>query len=314
MWERVKSQPLFYVLRKGALPVSNRDHLLCVFASWRDYGKIPGMKAWNVTRIMESKGVERLACLTAYDYISARLADSAGLPLLLAGDSLGMAVLGYDSTLPVTLEIMLHHTAAVVRGAANALVVGDMPFMSYQISISEGIRNAGRFLQEAGADAVKIEGGALRAPLIQQLVANGIPVLGHIGLTPQSYNMLGGYKVQGKTREAADILLKDAEQLVEAGIFALVVECVPPDLGAVLTASIPVPVIGIGAGAACDGQILVMHDLLGMGTGKPPRFVKAYAALAQTMQSAFAKYIKDVKTGAFPTMEHSYAPMKVSKT
>ena len=266
------------------------------------------MKLWNAAKVKASKGVCKIPCVTAYDYVSARLADAAGIPLLLVGDSLGNAVLGYASTLPVTMQEMLHHTAAVVRGTKDALVVADMPFLSYQISIPEAMRNAGRFLQEAGADAVKIEGGAFRAPLVEALTQNGIPVLGHIGLTPQSVNMLGGYKVQGRSREAAEQLIVDAQVLAESGVFAIVLECVPPDIAAEVTAASPVPVIGIGAGPVCDGQVLVMHDLLGLSENPPPKFVKPYAALADTMRNAFRAYADDVRGGLFPAAEHCYAP------
>ena len=265
------------------------------------------MKTWNTAKIKAMKGGDKFACLTAYDYSSAQLADIAGIPLLLVGDSLGMTVLGHTSTLPVTMADMLHHTAAVVRGVSNALVVADMPFLSYQISIEEGLRNAGRFIQESGADAVKIEGGAIRSDLVKALTQNGIPVLGHIGLTPQSVNTLGGYKVQGKTREAQDQLIADAQALSEAGAFAIVLECVPPDIGAAITATVPVPVIGIGAGPSCDGQMLVMHDMLGL-TERPPKFTKAYAGLADAMRTAFSAYASEVAAGTFPAPEHCYAP------
>ena len=264
------------------------------------------MKTWNTAKIKAMKGGSKFACLTAYDYCSARLADVAGIPLLLVGDSLGMTVLGHTSTLPVTMADMLHHTAAVVRGVSNALVVADMPFLSYQISIEEGLRNAGRFVQESGADAVKIEGGAIRSDLVKALTQNGIPVLGHIGLTPQSINTLGGYKVQGKTREAQDQLIADAQALAEAGAFAIVLECVPPDIGAAITTAVPVPVIGIGAGPSCDGQMLVMHDMLGL-TERPPKFTKAYASLADAMRAAFTAYASEVAAGTFPAPEHCYA-------
>jgi len=276
-----------------------------------DYGKIPLMKLWNVAKIKASKGVCRIPCVTAYDFACARLADAAGIPLLLVGDSLGMAVLGYNSTLPVTMDEMLHHTAAVARGTKDALVVADMPFLSYQISVQEALRNAGRFLQEAGADAVKIEGGAFRATLVETLTQNGIPVLGHIGLTPQSVNVLGGFKVQGRTREAAEQLIADAQVLAEAGAFAIVLECVPPDIAAEVTASSPIPVIGIGAGPACDGQVLVMHDLLGLSES-PPKFVKPYASLADTMRNAFRAYADEVQSGVFPSQEHCYSPSRNS--
>ncbi len=270
------------------------------------------MKLWNVAKIKASKGVCRIPCVTVYDTAFARLADAAGIPLLLVGDSLGMAVLGYASTLPVTLEQMLHHTAAVVRGTADALVVADMPFLTYQISVPEALRNAGRFLQEAGADAVKIEGGAFRAELVRTLTQNGIPVLGHIGLTPQSVNVFGGFKVQGRTREAGEQLVADAVALAQAGAFAIVLECVPPDIAAAVTAASPVPVIGIGAGPVCDGQVLVMHDLLGLSAGKPPRFVKPYAALAETVRDAFRAYASEVQAGSFPAPEHCYPPSESS--
>lgn len=264
------------------------------------------MKFWNVSRIKASKGQKRLPCVTVFDYTSARLADEAGIPLMLVGDSLGQGVLGYPSTLPVTMADMLHHTRAVMRGVSSALVVADMPFLSYQISVEEGLRNAGRFVQEAGADGVKVEGGAARVELVEALVGNGIPVLGHIGLTPQSCNVLGGYKVQGRTREAADRLIEDAMSLSQAGIFALVLECVPPDVAASITAAIPVPVIGIGAGPACDGQIMVLHDLLGLTDGAPPKFVKKYAALSETIGEAFTKYMEEVREGGYPSQEHTY--------
>lgn len=264
------------------------------------------MKKWNTATIKASKGRHRLATLTAYDYTSARLADAAGIHLLLVGDSLGSTVLGYDTTLPVTMNDMLHHTRAVVRGTTDALVVADMPFLSYQVSQEEALRNAGRFLQEAGADAVKIEGGAFRADLVKLLVLNGIPVLGHIGLTPQSVNVTGGYRVQGKTCEACNQLIDDAIALSEAGAFGIVLECTPPDIGAAVTAAVPIPVIGIGAGPACDGQILVLHDMLGM-TEKPARFVKRFAHVGSLMHEAFTAYISDVQNNIFPAPEHCYA-------
>jgi 3-methyl-2-oxobutanoate hydroxymethyltransferase len=271
------------------------------------------MKLWNVAKIKASKGVCKIPCVTVYDYSFARLADASGIPLLLVGDSLGMTVLGYASTLPVTMAEMLHHTAAVVRGTTHALVVADMPFLSYQISISEGVRNAGRFLQEAGADAVKIEGGAFRSELVVSLTQNGIPVLGHIGLTPQSVNVFGGYKVQGRTREAGEQLVADACALAEAGAFAIVLECVPPDIAAAVTSASPVPIIGIGAGPVCDGQVLVMHDLLGLSDSTPPKFVKPYAALAETVREAFQAYAAEVQSGAFPGAEHCYPPSALSE-
>ncbi len=256
--------------------------------------------------IRAMKGQGRLACLTAYDYQSARLMDAAGLPLILVGDSLAMTVLGYPNTLPVTVDEMLHHTRAVTRGTARALVVADMPFMSYQASEAEAIANAGRFIKEAGAGAVKIEGGAFRAPLVRTLVANGIPVLGHIGLTPQSLKATGGYRVEGRTPEAAAGLLEDALALEAAGVFALVLECMPPAVAETITARLAVPTIGIGAGPGCDGQILVTHDMLGLFADFTPRFVKRYATLGETMRQAFDAYKAEVETRVFPGPEHGY--------
>jgi len=259
----------------------------------------------TISKFRALKGKERIPTLTAYDASSARLVDKAGLPLILVGDSLGMTVLGFDSTLPVTLNHLLHHTAAVSRGVKNALVVADMPFMSYQVNDDEAVRNAGRFLQEAGADAVKLEGGAERARLIRRLVNNGIPVMGHIGLTPQSVKELG-YKVQGRGEAAAAKLKADALALAEAGVFSLVLEAVPAPLATEITCCLPVPTIGIGAGAGCDGQILVYHDLLGLFPDFTPKFVKQYAQLGQIIHSAFREYADDVRIGRFPTSDHSY--------
>ena len=261
---------------------------------------------WTAGKIKALKSRDKFACLTAYDYTSARLMDEAGIPLLLVGDSLAMTVLGYPNTLPVTMEAMLHHTAAVARGVKNAMVVADMPFMSYQTSISQAIENAGRFVKEAGADAVKIEGGAFRAPTVKALIENGIPVLGHIGLTPQSIHAMGGYKVQGKKPAEAQTLLHDARALAEAGVFAMVLECMPPALGQEITRAVSVPTIGIGAGPDCDGQILVTHDLLGLFGEFTPKFVKRYANLGAEMQKAFKAYKADVEKGTFPGVEHCY--------
>jgi 3-methyl-2-oxobutanoate hydroxymethyltransferase len=265
------------------------------------------MKQWTARKIRHSKGSRRLACLTACDFAGARLLDAAGVPLVLVGDSLAMTSLGLETTLPATMEQMLHHTAAVSRGVREALVVADMPFMSYQVSEEQALRNAGRFLQEAGADAVKLEGGAIRAPLVRRLTENGIPVLGHIGLTPQSVMELGGFKVQGRKPEEAARLLADAEALAAAGAFAIVLECVPAALAAEITRAVPVPTIGIGAGAACDGQVLVLHDMLGLTPAeKQPRFVRRYAELAETIARAVAAYVRDVEAGDFPGPEHGY--------
>ncbi len=249
----------------------------------------------------------RVAVLTAYDYPTARFLDEAGADVLLVGDSLGMVVLGYDTTIAVTLADMIHHTRPVVRAAQRALVVTDLPFMTYQISPEEALRSAGRVMQEAGAHAVKLEGGAAMAPTVQRLVAAGVPVMGHIGLTPQSVHALGGYRVQGRTAEAAERLLADAGALAAAGAFAIVLELVPAPLARLITREVGVPTIGIGAGADCDGQVLVTHDLLGLYAGHVPRFVKRYADLAPTVQDAVTRYIREVRDGSFPGPEHSFA-------
>jgi len=255
---------------------------------------------WTVPRIKACKGVEKIACLTAGDCATARLLDAAGLHLVLVGDSLANTLLGYETTLPVTMEQMLHHTAAVVRGVRQALVVADMPFMSYQVSDERALANAGRFLKEAGADAVKLEGGGLRETCIRRLTGNGIPVMGHIGLTPQSVRAMGGYKVQGRLPAEAETLLSDAGALEAAGVFAIVLECVPHDLAARITAAVSVPTIGIGAGGDCDGQVLVTTDMLGIDTGATPSFVKRYAELGDAMKAAFLGYRDDVANGRFP--------------
>lgn len=256
-------------------------------------------------RAFKERG-ERFAMLTAYDAHSARLLDEAGIPIILVGDTLGMVMLGYPSTLPVTMDEMLHHTKAVVRGRTDAFVVGDMPFMSYQASVEEGIHNAGRFLKEAGAHAVKLEGGARVLPLVESLAEAGIPVMGHLGLTPQSVNQFGGYRVQGKTDEAAHRIVKDAKDLEAAGIFSLVLEAVPEDVAREVTATLHVPTIGIGAGPHCDGQVLVWHDFLGVTDGKLPRFVKRYASLGDDIREAARAFASEVADGSYPAPEHTY--------
>ncbi|GAG18001.1 unnamed protein product, partial [marine sediment metagenome] len=232
----------------------------------------------SITQIreMKQKG-EKIAMLTAYDYATAKLIDGAGIPLILVGDSLGMVVLGYESTIPVTMDEMIHHTKAVVRGTTRALVVGDMPFMTYQVSIDDALRNAARFIQEGGAQAVKLEGGESMAETVKRIVSSGIPVMGHIGLTPQSIHQLGGFKVMGKTLEAAIRLMNDAKALDEAGVFAIVLECVPEPLSKLITEKVSVPTIGIGAGKYCDGQVQVISDLLGLYTDFVPKHAKQYA-------------------------------------
>lgn len=248
---------------------------------------------------------ERFPMLTAYDAFSARLLDEAGIPLLLVGDTLGMVVLGYDSTVPVTMEAMLHHTGAVVRGASNALVVGDMPFMSYQVSTEEALTNAGRFLKEAGAHAVKLEGGGRTVEVVERLTASGIPVMGHLGLTPQWVNQLGGYRVQGRTEEHAEAIVRDAKDLEGAGAFAVVLEAVPAELAREVTASLAIPTIGIGAGPHCDGQVLVFYDFLGI-TPSPPKLAKAYASLGTQISDAARRFAREVADGSFPGEDHTY--------
>lgn len=254
---------------------------------------------------MKERG-EKIPMLTAYDYPTARLVDQSGIPMILVGDSLGQVVLGYDSTIPVTMEDMLHHIKAVVRGSQRALVIGDLPFMSYQASPEDALRNAGRFLQEGGCQAVKLEGGVSMAPTVRRLVECGIPVMGHIGLTPQSVNQLGGYRVQGKTPEAAARLLDDALALEAAGAFSVVLECIPTPLASHITERLVVPTIGIGAGVGCDGQVQVISDLLGLFTDFVPKHAKQYAALADAIKGALAAYAAEVRGGQFPTAKQGY--------
>jgi len=259
----------------------------------------------HTIRSMKERG-ERITMLTAYDYPTALLLDEAGVDMLLVGDSLGMVVHGFENTLPVTLEMMILHCQAVRRGTKRALVVVDMPFMTYQVSTAEAMRNAARLLAEGGADAVKLEGGQRVADTVRALVETGIAVQGHIGLTPQSVSAFGGMRVQGKTVEAARQLLDDARALEAAGVFSLVLEGIPARLAALITRRVGVPTIGIGAGAGCDGQVLVTHDLLGLFERFTPRFVKRYATLADTMRSAFRAYCDEVRAGTCPTDEHTY--------
>ena len=259
----------------------------------------------SISKIAEMKQRgEKITVLTAYDYTTAKLVDEAGLPLILVGDSLGMVLLGYDSTIPVTIEEMLHHTRAVTRGTKNALVVGDMPFMTYY-SKKAAMLNAARFIQEGGAQAVKLEGGVTMAAKVRAIVDCGIPVMGHIGLTPQAVNQLGGYKVQGKTVEAARALVADALALQTAGAFAVVLEMVPAGLAAHITHLLEIPTIGIGAGADCDGQVQVVNDILGSFTDFVPKHAKQYANLAAATREAISAYHKEVSQGVFPTAAHS---------
>ena len=258
----------------------------------------------HTLRQMKTRG-DKAVCLTAYDHPSARILDRAGVDLILVGDSAANVVLGYDSTLPVSMEEMLMLTAAVSRGARRALVVADMPFMSYQVSPQQALENAGRFVKEAGAGAVKLEGGRRSLPAIEMITAAGIPVMGHLGLTPQSMLAFGGYRIQGRGDEAAKVLKEDATALAEAGVFAMVLEGVPWRLAREITASVPVSTIGIGAGEHCDGQILVLHDMLGYGD-EDFRFVKRYASTELEIASAVTRYAAEVREGVFPADEHRF--------
>jgi 3-methyl-2-oxobutanoate hydroxymethyltransferase len=271
------------------------------YASWT-HGKLP------LTELPELKRRgQKLAMITAYDFPSGRIADEAGVELVLVGDSAGMVVLGNESTVPVTMEELLMLTRAVTRGARRPLVVADMPFGSFQVSDAVAVENAVRFVKEAGADAVKLEGAGSTLSRVQAIVGAGVPVMGHVGLTPQSATMLGGFKAQGRTAEKAERLYEDALALQAAGCFAIVLEAVPAAVAARVTEALQVPTIGIGAGAACDGQVLVWHDLLGLYEGKAPRFVKRYADLATEAKRALEAYVDDVREGRFPEEQHTYA-------
>ena len=249
---------------------------------------------------------ERISMLTAYDYSSAKLIDEAGIDAILIGDSLGMVSLGYEDTLSVTMEDMIHHTKAVARATKNALVVADLPFMSYQTSVYDAVYNAGRLIKEGRAHAVKLEGGIEMCDRIEAIVKSSIPVMAHIGLTPQSVNSLGGFKVQGKDEKAAKALIEAAKAVEKAGAFAVVLECVPAKLAEIVTKELNIPTIGIGAGAQCDGQVLVYQDMIGMFSGFTPKFVKKYANIGDMMKEAFEEYNKEVKNGSFPSQEHIF--------
>ncbi|HJV46396.1 MAG TPA: 3-methyl-2-oxobutanoate hydroxymethyltransferase [Bacillota bacterium] len=265
------------------------------------------IKVWTTSMFRKMKeNKEPIVMVTAYDFPTAKLAEEAGAEMLLVGDSLGMVVLGYESTVPVTLDDMLHHTKAVTRGAKNAFVISDLPFLTYHGSIDQTLLNAGRLMQEGLAKAVKLEGGKELAPTIKRLVTAGIPVVGHIGLTPQSVHQLGGYKVQGKTAREAQELLEDALAIEEAGAFSIVLECVPSPLAELITSKLSIPTIGIGAGPACDGQVLVFHDLVQYASSIRPKFVKSYANLGEHIQNAISNYAYEVKHRIFPGEEHSF--------
>ena len=264
------------------------------------------MKNTAVTFKQAKEKGEKLTMLTAYDYSTAKLVDEAGIHSILVGDSLGMVCLGYEDTLPVTMEDMLHHTKAVARGAKNTLVIADMPFMSYQTSVYDAVVNAGRLIKDGHAQAVKLEGGKEVCPQIEAIVRASIPVCAHIGLTPQSIHAFGGFKVQGKGEEAARRLLKEAKAVEEAGAFAVVLECVPEALASLITRQVSIPTIGIGAGAGCDGQVLVYQDMLGMYADFAPKFVKVFANVGEEMRKGFAAYKKEVEEGTFPSKEHTF--------
>jgi 3-methyl-2-oxobutanoate hydroxymethyltransferase len=256
----------------------------------------------TINKIQDMKKAgEKITMLTSYDYSTAKIVDESGVNLILVGDTLGIVMMGYETTVPVTIEEMLLHTKAVVRGTKNALIIGDMPFMTYQVNADEAVRNAGRFMQETGCQAVKLEGGMTVADTIKRIVDAGIPVMGHIGLTPQSINQMGGYRVQGKTPDAARRLLNDALAVQNAGAFAIVLELVPLQLAKIITSRLSIPTIGIGAGPHCDGEVQVIHDMLGWFTDFVPKHTKQYARLADVIKTAVSSYVSEVKSGAFPT-------------
>lgn len=263
-------------------------------------------KKITIKDIIERKGNGKVSMLTAYDASFARLLDAAGIDIVLVGDSLGMVLLGYESTVPVTMDEMIHHCRAARQGVERAILVGDMPFLSYQVDKREAIINAGRFMKEAGCDAVKLEGGADICETARAIVRAGIPVMGHIGLTPQTASQLGGYKVQGRDAGSAVKIFEDAKALEEAGVFSMVLECVPTQLAELITETVSIPTIGIGAGPHCDGQVLVTHDLLGMFEKFTPSFVKTFVNLAPQIKAAIAGYKEEVESGTFPAAEHSF--------
>lgn len=265
------------------------------------------MKNTVATMLKQKQSGEKITMLTAYDYTTARIMDECGVNSILVGDSLGMTMLGYDTTLPVTMEDMIHHTKAVTRGAKNAFVVADMPFMSYQTSVYDAVVNAGRLIKEGGASAVKLEGGAEVCEQIRAIVDASIPVVAHLGLTPQSVNAFGGFKVQGKTLERAKQIIDDAMKIQEAGACAVVLECVPAKLAEIITERLSIATIGIGAGNCCDGQVLVYQDMLGLTTGHTPKFAKIFADAGEVFRKGFTAYIEETKNGTFPAEEHTFS-------
>ncbi|MDE5582943.1 MAG: 3-methyl-2-oxobutanoate hydroxymethyltransferase [Ruminococcus sp.] len=264
------------------------------------------MKNTVATMLKQKQSGEKITMLTAYDYTTARIMDECGVNSILVGDSLGMTMLGYETTLPVTMEDMIHHTKAVTRGAVNAFVVADMPFMSYQTGIYDAVMNAGRLIKEGGASAVKLEGGAEVCGQIKAIVDSSIPVVAHLGLTPQSVNAFGGFKVQGKTYERARQIIDDALKIQEAGACAVVLECVPARLAEIITEKLFIPTIGIGAGKGCDGQVLVYQDMLGLTTGYTPKFAKVFAEVGEIFRTGIKSYIDETKSGEFPSAEHTF--------
>ncbi len=265
------------------------------------------MKNTVLTLLKQKQSGDKITMLTAYDFTTAKIMDECGVNAILIGDSLGMVMLGYENTLPVTMEDMIHHTAAVSRGAENAFIVADMPFMSYQVSVEDAVINAGRLVKEGGANAVKLEGGAEVCPQIKAIVNASIPVVAHLGLTPQSVNVFGGFKVQGKTIDKAEKLVRDALEIQEAGACAVVLEGIPAQIADIITKKLFIPTIGIGAGNGCDGQVLVYQDMLGLTTGHTPKFVKRFAEVGALMRQGINDYISETKSGSFPAQEHTYA-------
>jgi 3-methyl-2-oxobutanoate hydroxymethyltransferase len=275
---------------------------------------LPEAEPLSIPQLVAAKGHERIAMLTSYDAPTAALLDAAGVDILLVGDSVEMTVYGEPNTLSATMDTMVRHTRAVSRATRRAVVVGDMPFLSYQAETSKAVENAGRFLSEGGAAAVKVEGGRRVLPAVEAILAADIPVMGHVGLTPQSFRKLGGFKVQGREAESARLILEDAQALAHAGCFAIVLECVPESLAAEITREIAVPTLGIGAGSACDGQVLVFHDVVGLSPNLRPRFVRRYADLSPVIEEAARAFTRDVKSGAFPSREESFSAGKPTTT
>ncbi|MCQ2417446.1 MAG: 3-methyl-2-oxobutanoate hydroxymethyltransferase [Oscillospiraceae bacterium] len=264
------------------------------------------MKNTVSTLLAQKQSGDKITMLTAYDYSTAKLMDACGINTILVGDSLGMVMLGYENTLPVTMEDMIHHTKAVTRGAKNAFVIADMPFMSYQVSVTEAVQNAGRLIKETNAQAVKLEGGAAVCEQIRAITNASIPVVAHIGMTPQSVNVFGGFKVQGKEYGRAEQIIQDALDVQEAGACMVVLECVPAEIAAIITRLLSIPTIGIGAGAECDGQVLVYQDMLGIFSDFTPKFAKRFADVGSVMQAGFQAYIEETKNGKFPQKEHTF--------